>query len=128
MKLLLDTHTLLWFHEEDAQLGAAAADALEDLGNECFVSYGSIWEMAIKSSLGKLELPVPLPKFVQNYVLDEGFGLAEISLEHLSAVATLPHYHGDPFDRLLVAQSITEGWTFVTNEALFEQYGVVRLW
>jgi PIN domain nuclease of toxin-antitoxin system len=128
VKLLLDTHALLWFHEEDPQLSGAAASALEDPENECYVSYGSIWEMAIKTSLGKLRLPAPLAEFVQDYIVKEGFGLLEISVDHLNVVASLPHYHGDPFDRLLVAQSITEGWRFVSNEALFERYGVSRLW
>ncbi len=128
MRLLLDTHALLWFHDGNANLGAAAADAIEDPENDCYVSCGSIWEMAIKSSLDKLRLPAVLPRFVREYVVDAGFGLLGIELEHLSAVATLPHHHGDPFDRMLVAQALTEGWPLVSNESRLERYGISRVW
>lgn len=128
MKLLLDTHAVLWFHQESPNLSAIAAQAIEDPDNECYVSYGSLWEMAIKSSLRKLRLPVALPRFVQKHVVGAGFTLLTIGLDHLTAVSSLPHHHGDPFDRLLVAQSLSEGWPLVSNESTLERYGISRVW
>ena len=73
-------------------------------------------------------LPVVLPHFVQKYVVDEGFGLLGIELEHLRAVAALPHHHGDHFDRMPVAQALAEGWALVSNESRLERYGIPRIW
>lgn len=128
MRLLLDTHALLWFHQDEAKLSRKACRAIEDAGNQCLVSYASIWEMAIKVSLGKLQTPMPLPDYVRHGIAEQGFALLPIDINHLLRVATLPFHHGDPFDRLLVAQCLTEGIPLVSNEVGLERYGVSRIW
>jgi PIN domain nuclease of toxin-antitoxin system len=128
VKLLLDTHALLWFHEDDPKLSRKAARAIEDPDNQCLVSHVSIWEMAIKVSLGKLRIPIPLPDYVRLGISDQGFSFLPIEIDHLLHVSTLPFHHGDPFDRLLVAQCLTEGISLVSHDAALEQYGITRIW
>src|SRR3954469_15869677 len=102
--LLLDTHTVLWAVDRTSALSPTVRTLLEDPENEPLVSVASLWEIAIKSSLGKLEAPDELPDEIDA----TGFGWLALAREHAWAVRSLPHHHRDPFDRLLVAQALTE--------------------
>jgi PIN domain nuclease of toxin-antitoxin system len=125
--LLLDTHVLLWAATEPQRLAPEVCEALENGAHEVLVSAVTAWEIAIKQSLGKLELVQPaefwLPKVVQR------MGLEPLPVDFDSAlrVRSLPSHHRDPFDRLLIAQALTGGHTLVTRDAVFEAYGVAVL-
>lgn len=108
MALLLDTHTLIWFFAGDSKLTNQVRDLIEDEDNEKLISIASIWEIAIKESKGKLTLNVPLKDYIQEKLSFEDFNLLTINLDHLAVITTLPFHHGDPFDRLLIAQTVVE--------------------
>ena len=127
MKLLLDTHAFLWFVAGDERLSRKARRAMENDEAELHLSSASVWEIAIKSSLGRLTLPTPLRVYVAEKVAS-GFHMLPVEWEHAAAVETLPLHHRDPFDRLLVAQAMAENLTVVTGDALFRSYGVKVLW
>ena len=124
MKLLLDTHVLLWAASEPEQLTPAARDELEDGTNDVFVSVVSAWEIAIKQSLGKLELSKPAEQWLPEVLRRIGFELAEVGLASVLRVRALPWHHRDPFDRLLVAQAAEDGYTFVTRDSALDAYGI----
>lgn len=123
-RLLVDTHALLWWLTDDAALSPTARDALADPATEALVSTASLWEIAIKRSLGKLTTPDDLP----DRVTAEGFDWLPVSPMHAWHVRDLPAHHGDPFDRLLVAQALTERLPVVTADARFADYGVGVRW
>lgn len=130
MRLLLDTHALLWFVAGDAALSTTARGAIEDTSNDVFVSIASAWEVAIKVSLGKLKLDAPsVDAFFDEQMDENGFAYLPIDPPHVFRVANLPFHHRDPFDRLLIAQSIEEAIPLVTREgALFASYGIASVW
>ncbi len=128
MRLLLDTHTVLWFAAGDAALSDAAREGMVDPGNEIRVSHATVWELAIKIGLGKLKLDRDLTRWLERFVAGNGFTYLPISLAHAVRVARLPHHHGDPFDRLLVAQCETEHLCVVSRDTAFDAYGIKRLW
>lgn len=127
MTLLLDTHAFIWFSENDEKLSVAAKSAIESPANIRFVSMATFWEMAIKLSIGRLPLKKDL-KDIIDQVQGNGFDLLPILSDHVLRIETLPYFHRDPFDRMLIAQSLAEDFTIISNEALFDQYGVKRLW
>ena len=108
MKLLLDTHTLLWFIAGSPSLSADARTSIEDRANEKLVSIASIWETAIKVSIGKMTLSAPFDDLFPHQLQINGFDLLPIRIEHAAAVSALPFHHRDPFDRLLAAQAIKD--------------------
>ncbi len=126
--LLLDTHTFLWWASDAVELSITARKAISDTGNECFLSSASCWEMAIKSSLGKLRLSKSVERFVSDLITENGFRLLPIDLRHAAKVETLPFHHRDPFDRLLIAQAITEKLTLVSADSMLSGYDVQLLW
>ena len=99
MRLLLDTHVVLWFAAGNPALSAGARSQVVDPQNEIWVSHATVWEMAIKTSLGKLKLDRELGRWLERYVVNNGFAYLPLSLAHTLGVARLPHHHGDPFDR-----------------------------
>ena len=121
MRLLLDTHAFLWVREKDRRI-IAIADTLQ--GSEVRVSLVSAWEIAIKRSLGKLEVP----ESFEIGLADSRFALQPIELRHAEAVVNLPFHHRDPFDRMLVAQCKVEGLTLVTGDRRLEPYDIPFLW
>lgn len=127
MKLLLDTHVFIWWDSDPAQLSATALAALRDPGNEVYVSVASVWEMVIKSQLGKLTLRLPLADIVSQQQTN-GLRLLPVDLTHVLAVAELPPIHKDPFDRVLIAQANVEGAELVSADQAVRQYAVNILW
>lgn len=127
MKLLLDTHVLLWSATDPGRLAPAARAALEDGANEVYVSIVSAWEIAIKQSIGKLDLARPAEQWVPEVLKRSGFEVAELGLAAALRVRALAWHHRDPFDRLLVAQALEEGMTIVTHDDAFEAYSVPLL-
>jgi PIN domain nuclease of toxin-antitoxin system len=127
VRLLLDTHVLLWAASAPEQLLPDARDALEDGQNDIVVSVVTAWEIAIKQSLGKLDLPRPAEDWVPEVLRRTGFELAEIGLAAALRVRALPWHHRDPFARLLVAQALEDGYTIVTRDGVLSAYGVPLL-
>ena len=128
MRLLLDSHALLWFCEGNAALSATARTAIEDLGNDKFVSHATAWEVAIKASLGKLKLAVRYNELFPGALVTNGFLALSLDFRHFDELRSLPFHHRDPFDRLLIAQARVEGLTLVSCDSNFQPYGVPLLW
>ena len=128
MNLLLDTHALIWFLEDDPQLGRKARAAIGDVGNLSHVSDATAWEAGIKHALGKLRLPVPYEDLFPRKLEALGFQILPIRHVHLHRMIHLPRHHGDPFDRLLIAQAAVEAFTLVTCDPYFPAYGIPTIW
>lgn len=128
MRVLLDTHTFLWFLDDSPRLSATARALIEDANNEVFLSVGSLWEMAIKVSLGKLSLGQPFETLMPAQLTVNSIELLQITLDHTAKVVTLPFLHRDPFDRLLIAQALVEDISLIGVDTIFDAYGVRRLW
>jgi PIN domain nuclease of toxin-antitoxin system len=128
MKLLLDTHIFLWFIMGSPHLSAGDRALIEDERNRKFISVASLWEIAIKSSIGKLSLSAPFDQLIPQQLSLNGFELLPIEIPHLATVATLPFHHRDPFDRLLIAQAMAEKIPVVSSDSAFDSYtSVTRL-
>ncbi len=128
MRALLDTHTLLWWILEDSALTQTARETISETGNTILVSAASAWELAIKFRLGKLPRAADLVSNFLSEVEHEGFQLLPISVDHGIRAGLLPGPHKDPFDRMLIAQSQAENAPIISNDGIFESYGVRRLW
>lgn len=127
MRVLLDTHAFLWFVTADPRLSSRASSTIAD-AHDVLLSLASCWEIAIKSSLGKLTLTVSVERFVTEQIAFNRVDLLHIELPHAARVATLPWHHRDPFDRLLAAQALHEKVPLVTADLVFRRYGVKRIW
>ena len=127
MKLLLDTHTFIWWDSDPAQLSPPALAAVRDPANEAWLSVASVWEMVIKAELGKLTLRLPLADIVQQQQAN-GLRILPVTLPHALAVEGLPAIHKDPFDRVLIAQANVEGAELVSGDQTVRQYPVRILW
>lgn len=128
MRILLDTHALIWWLAGDRQLPEAARDAVADEANRVYVSAASAWEVTTKARLGKLPQAVWLADNFVDEVEQQGFLPLPISVEHGQRAGNLPGPHRDPFDRMLIAQAQAENLVLVSNEAIFDQYGISRMW
>lgn len=128
MRLLLDTHTVLWFWWDESQLSITARDLILDPANQKLLSPATPWEVAIKVSLKKLDIGGPYLGFFPEQMARTNFDFLAVRDEHLAAVSTLPFHHRDPFDRLIVAQTIAENIPIVSIDETFDAYGVTRLW
>lgn len=128
MKLLLDTHIFLWMLHEPGRLSKKASLHCEDKTNELFLSVASTWEIQIKTQLGKLEISQPLRSLVEEQKQVNSLRILPISLEHTLALENLPLHHKDPFDRLLIAQTVMEEMTLVSADEKFSLYGVSICW
>ncbi|MBI3465847.1 MAG: type II toxin-antitoxin system VapC family toxin [Planctomycetes bacterium] len=128
MRLLLDSHILLWAVDQPSQLSTAAALALQDPTNDLLVSAGSIWEIAIKVGLKKLTLSFPYKQWLNTALTDLTATLLPITVDYVDLLTTLPLHHRDPFDRLMVAQAVVEQVSIVSSDPAFDLYGVQRLW
>lgn len=128
MTLLLDSHALIWFAEDDPNLSRPAKAAVEDAANSVFYSAATIWELAIKLQLGKLRMSLGLASEFRQRLEERGFEFLAVDYEHAAHVASLPLHHRDPFDRLLVAQAKLEGMTLVSQDGQLDAYGISRIW
>lgn len=127
MKILIDTHTFLWFINNGPQLSANAKAIIES-DVDVLLSIASAWEIAIKSSIGKLALPDSYDKFIPGQVKQNAIKILPIKMTHLAVLANLPLHHRDPFDRLLIAQARVERVSIVSADVMFDNYGTNRIW
>jgi PIN domain nuclease of toxin-antitoxin system len=128
VRLLLDTHALLWWLAGNRRLSRKARDAIGDVATRVFVSAASAWEIATKFRLGKLPGAAAIAGDIAGVVASQAFSPLAVTLQHAQRAGALAGKHRDPFDRMLIAQAQSEGLTLVTNEAVFDAYGVRRLW
>lgn len=128
LRLLVDTRAFLWWVNDAPELTDAARLAIADANNVCCLSLASCWEMAIKSSQGTLRLAFSLERFVSEQLTTNGFVLLNIELRHTAKLEKLPFHHRDLFDRLLIAQAISEKLTIVSADRVFSKYKVKLLW
>jgi PIN domain nuclease of toxin-antitoxin system len=127
MRLLLDTHTFIWYVTDNPRLSAHVKLLIEDENNEKLVSIASIWEMPIKHSIGRLNFSLPFIEFVRQQLTVSNIGLLEINLQHIEVVASLPWHHRDPFDRLIIAQSMAQQIPILSVDAIFDAYAIARV-
>ena len=128
MKVMMDTHAFLWFIEGDVNLSQSARILIENMEYQKVLSIASLWEMSIKASLKRLELKADFPTIIKQYVYGNGFDLLSIKPEHLEQLARLPFYHKDPFDRLIIAQAITDNISIITKDSMFKNYPIRLFW
>ncbi|MCK6513165.1 type II toxin-antitoxin system VapC family toxin [Myxococcota bacterium] len=128
MRVLLDTHTFLWFVLDDPQLSSTAKILIQDSANDVEVSPASYWEIAIKIRLGKYVLSQPYQSFMETQIAANDFRVLPIEPRHTALLTTMPFHHKDPFDRLLVAQALNEDIPIISVDVQFDSYGVKRLW
>lgn len=128
MRALLDTHAFLWYVLDDQAINQAAKSVIDDEKSEIFVSPASFWEIAIKVSIGKYSLTVPFEAFWRRGIEDNDFQILPVEICHAAIVASLPFHDKDPFDRLLAAQAIAHDLNLVSVDAIFDAYGVRRIW
>ncbi|WP_298194353.1 type II toxin-antitoxin system VapC family toxin [Metallibacterium sp.] len=128
MRLLLDTHAFIWMLEAPEKLSARVVQAHNDASHTLLVSVVSLWEIQIKRALGKLDMEVPLAQIVREQIDTRRYALLDIRAEHVLALDALPRHHGDPFDRLLVAQAQTERVPLVSTDNVFARYPVELFW
>lgn len=128
MRLLLDTHSFLWFIGGNASLSPTARTLIEDADNQPLLSMASLWELAIKLSIGKLSLGQPFETLIPEQMRLNGIELLQIEMAHVVVVAKLPFHHRDPFDRLLIAQAMVEQIPMVSGDPAFDLYRIKRLW
>lgn len=127
MNYLLDTHTLIWFLNGDKDLSFNARKAIESFEALNFVSIASLWEIAIKVSLGRLELKTSFEK-IEEEIIKNNFKILPITFRDTMVLSTLPFHHRDPFDRLLIAQNMNNDFTIISKDPLFESYQIKILW
>ncbi len=127
MKFIIDTHTFLWFINDSPQLSINAKSLLES-DNDLLLSIVSLWEIAIKISIGKLTIPHTYEEFIPQQVKINDIEILPISVAHLATVTMLPLHHRDPFDRLLIAQTITEKVSIISADKVFDSYSTTRIW
>ena len=128
MKLLLDTHAFLWFVMDNPKISKRVTSLIESTENEVYLSVASVWEMAIKVSIGKLRIDERFEDFIMPELENNKFSLLNIEVQHLGKVVNLPFHHRDPFDRLLAAQSLMMNMPILSRDTAFDHYEVKRLW
>lgn len=128
MRILLDTHTFLWAGIDSPQLSERALELFLDKKNDLYLSIVSIWEMAIKCSLGKLTFQKPIEAYILDALQENAIQQLSIDFRHVTRVSTLPFHHRDPFDRLLISQALDEKMPILSYDFIFDAYGVERLW
>jgi len=127
MKIILDTHTFLWFVNDSLELSNSAAELIES-DVDLWISIASLWEISIKVNLNKLDLPDEFDRFIPHQIAINNIEILPINLQHLIALTKLPLHHRDPFDRILIAQAIAEDVPIISIDKKFDLYGVNRQW
>ncbi|BAI91890.1 type II toxin-antitoxin system VapC family toxin [Arthrospira platensis NCB002] len=128
MRLLLDTHTVLWFFMGNSRLSDKVRDLVEDGHNHKLISVATVWEMSIKQSQNKLTLEKTASDYIEEKIRLDDFELLPIQLNHLRILSSLPFYHKDPFDRLLIAQAMQENIPILSKDMAFYAYPIQRIW
>lgn len=130
MKILLDTQVFLWLLNDAPELSKSkkATKLFLDAKNDFFISLASLWEIAIKISIGKMTLHQPFEKFIPHQLQENSISQLNINFRHVSKVISLPFHHRDPFDRIIIAQGLEEHLPILSSDEIFEDYGVNRLW
>ncbi|MDB9375421.1 type II toxin-antitoxin system VapC family toxin [Nodularia sphaerocarpa] len=130
MMFLLDTHTFIWYVTDNSRLSNQVLELINDENNQIFLSVASLWEIAIKQSIGKLTFNQPLPFeiFITQQLNLNDFSLVDIKISHVAVISSLTLHHRDPFDRLLIAQSIVENIPLLSADQIFDAYPIQRLW
>jgi PIN domain nuclease of toxin-antitoxin system len=128
MRALLDTNSFLWFISGSDRLSIDAKTVIADLQNQLVLSTASLWEIAIKVSLKKLDLRQPYGQLIPQQLEENDIAVLPIELNHLRKVIDLPFHHRDPFDRLIVAQALAEGIPVISSDAVFSRYAVRIIW
>ena len=128
MRILIDSHVLIWYVDQDNLLSPASHAAISDPTNDLLLSAGSIWEIGIKLGLGKIILTQPFKPWMNQAISDLDVTVLPLSVEYVDVQSNLPRHHGDPFDRLIVAQAIVEQVSIVSADANLDAYGVIRIW
>lgn len=128
MRVLLDTHALLWFLRDDRRLNRYAHDLIIAPTTDVLLSVGSLWEITIKASLGKITLDEPFEELIPSRLAADRIEVLPVEVRHLAALRRLPFHHRDPFDRLFIAQAIAEGMPVITHDAVFAEYDVEVIW
>jgi PIN domain nuclease of toxin-antitoxin system len=123
MTYLIDTHALIWYVGGSKKLSKEARAVIEDTGNTVYISKASLWEMAIKISLGKLEISIPFEE-LEEYLDENEFSILDYNFDHLNELIALPFHHSDPFDRLIISQAISEDFTIISHDNVFAGYSV----
>jgi PIN domain nuclease of toxin-antitoxin system len=127
MIFLLDTHALIWFLEDESKLPPKTKSVLSDASISCCISIATLWEMTIKSQIGKLELSFSLAELIESLV-QNSISIIPIEPSHLQKLLSLDSHHKDPFDRLIIAQALHEGMTIISKDQYFKAYNVTTLW
>lgn len=128
MRYLLDTHSLIWFLGGDPQLSLHARQLILNEDNDVLISVVSLWEMAIKVGIGKLNLEQPFDRMFPDQLEKNSIDVLSIALDHLKVVSVLPLHHRDPFDRLIIAQAQVERLTIISTDSAFDNYAIRREW
>jgi PIN domain nuclease of toxin-antitoxin system len=128
VRVLLDTHALLWWLDGDRKLPRRVRDLIGDINTDVIVSAASVWEITMKARIGKLPGAMAVAADVPTCIASQGFTALSISVQHAQRAGNLPGPHRDPFDRMLVAQAQAEDLPLVTNERVFDHYGINRVW
>ncbi|MEZ6064004.1 MAG: type II toxin-antitoxin system VapC family toxin [Planctomycetaceae bacterium] len=128
MKYMLDTHSLIWFIGGSPQLSDHARQLIDDVRNDLVVSIATLWEMAIKFSIGRLTLGLPFEQLFPDQLTRNSMEILAVSVDHLKVVCSLPFHHRDPFDRLMVAQASVENLPIISVDRVFDDYGIAREW
>jgi PIN domain nuclease of toxin-antitoxin system len=127
MRLLLDTHAFIWYTTDSSRLTATGRSLIDNGENDILLSTASVWEMAIKHSIGRLTFSMPFMEFIKQQIAVNIIDILEIIFDHIEVVASLPLHHRDPFDRLIIAQSMAEQIPILSVDAIFDAYAIARL-
>jgi PIN domain nuclease of toxin-antitoxin system len=128
VRLLVDTHPLLWSVDNPSKLTVSAKIAMQDPSNERLLSAATVWELAIKLGQGKITLSMPYKQLMEKAIADLALDVLPITVDYADRQSTLPPHHKDPFDRLMIAQALVDGMSIVSADTAFDAYGVTRIW
>lgn len=127
MRLLLDTHAFIWYTTDSSTLTATGRSLIDNGENDILLSTASVWEMAIKNSIGRLTFSMPFMEFIEQQIAVNRIDIREITFDHIEVVASLPLHRRDPFDRLIIAQSMAQQIPLLSVDAIFDTYAIARL-
>lgn len=128
MRRLIDAHALIWAVDDPSKLGPQGVIELKNPANQLVLSAVTIWELSIKVGLGKLKLSLPFRQWMNKAIADLGLSIVPITVEYADVQAGLPQHHGDPFDRMIVAQATVDGMAIISADPQLDAYGVTRIW